>query len=119
MSFAALESRVNAAVIKRLSNRVASCTPSGGGVPRDVPGLFDAEYAEQLDGMVGGSTPAFTCNSGYAVDLTAGATVVVPSVVEVLPDGSEVVWASVTYEVAEPMPDGAGFTVLRLRKVSP
>ena len=119
MSFAALESRVNGAVIRRLSNRIAQCTPPGGGLTRDVPGLFDAEYAEQLDGMVGGSTPVFTSSSGLVYDLTAGATIVVPSVPQTMPDGSEQVWASVTYEVVEPMPDGSGLTMLRLRKVSP
>lgn len=118
MSFAALEARVNAAVIQRLSNRVASVVPAGGGAARPVSGIYDAAYATSLEDMVGGSTPAFTCSSAEGRDLTAGATIVLSSVTEVLPNGTEIVWASVTFAVVEHMPDGAGLTVLRLRKVS-
>ncbi len=118
LAFTRLEARVNAAVIARLANRTATVVPVGGGAPRNVDGLYDAEYATQLDDMVGGSTPAFICASAQAADLTKGATVVLTSVLEILPDGTEVVWASATFTVAEHMPDGAGLTVLRLRKAT-
>lgn len=99
-SFAALETRVNAAVIARLSNREVQYTPVAG-LQRVVVGIFDAQYAQLLDDLAGAATPALTCASSDVPDATNGAGVVV--------DGQ-------AYEVVEPMPDGAGLTVLRLRK---
>jgi hypothetical protein len=101
-AFAALESRVNAAVIDRLSNRTAAYTAPGGGAARDVDGIFDAHYATDLESLAGDSTPAFTCSTDTVSDATRGAHLTV---------GLEV------FEVVEVMPDGAGLTVLRLRSV--
>lgn len=93
--FAALEARVNAAVFKRLANADATLN----GVP--VQGIFDAEYAlEDLGGGVAASGPVFTLASSAVPANVAGATLVV---------------GAVTYKVVEPMPDGTGVTVLRLR----
>ena len=49
-SFAALETRVNAAVIARLSNRVAVLTPAGSGVSREVEGIYDLTKLTIADG---------------------------------------------------------------------
>lgn len=99
--FAALEARVNAAVIDHLANRVGSFTPVAG-VARDVSGVFDAEYATQLEQMAGDSTPAFSGRTDQLADATRGSLLT-------LPEGN--------FEVVEAQPDGAGMTVLRLRSV--
>ena len=100
--FAALESRVNAAVMRRLSNREAAYVPVAGGAPRMVLGIFEAQYGTDLERMAGDIFPAFTCKSADVADVSRGATLLIDAT---------------SYEVVEPMPDGAGFTVLRLRLV--
>lgn len=93
--FAALEARVNAAVMSRLSNADATL----GGVA--VQGIFDNAYAVLDVGGENYSTgPAFTLASTVVPDSVAGLTLV---------------HNAVAYKVVEPMPDGAGLTVLRLR----
>lgn len=93
--FAALEVRVNAAVFKRLANADATLN----GVA--VQGIFDAAYAlEDVGGGVAVSGPVFTLASSAVPANVAGATLVV---------------GGVTYKVVEPMPDGTGVTMLRLR----
>ena len=100
LAFAAIESRVNRAVIGRLANREALYTPMGGGEARTLAGIFDAEYAVRLEELAGDSSPAFTCSADDIGDVRRGAGLVI--------DGEQ-------YEVVEPKPDGAGLTVLRLR----
>ena len=93
--FAALEARVNAAVVKRLSNADATLA----GVA--VQGIFDSAYAlEDVAGGVSAYGPVFTLASSAVPAVVAGLTLVV--------NGS-------SYKVVEPMPDGTGLTVLRLR----
>lgn len=99
--FAALEARVNTTVIARLSNAVAVYTPAAGGVARDVLVIFDDNYEVVVDGMVASSGPAVTCNP---LDVPA----------PVKDDALSV--RGIAYKVVEPMSDGAGLTVLRLRK---
>ena len=67
-----------------------------------VRGIFDADY--QLQDMASGimsTAPVLTLASANVPANVVGASVVV---------------GGVTYKVVEPMPDGTGVTVLRLRK---
>jgi hypothetical protein len=64
-----------------------------------VMGIFDAAYLQEEFGG-SASTPAFTL---------ASASVPAPVV------GLLLVVNGVTYKVVEPMPDGTGITILRLR----
>ena len=100
-SFAALESRVNRAVMKTLSNRTVIFTPAGGPA-RELAGIFDADYARMLEELVTSSTPAMTFATESVEDATRGA---------------ELTFDSTSWEVVEVEPDGAGLTVLRLRKI--
>ena len=66
-----------------------------------VRGIFDADY--QLQDMASGimsTAPVLTLASANVPANVVGASVVV---------------GGVTYKVVEPMPDGTGITVLRLR----
>lgn len=93
--FAALEARVTGAVFRRLSN--ADATLNG----LAVIGIFDNAYALQdVGGEVYASGPVFTLASSAVPANVAGATLVV---------------GGIAYKVVEPMPDGTGVTVLRLR----
>lgn len=93
--FAALQSRINSAVIKRLSDVDALLA----GLP--VQGLFDAEYMQlDLASGIESSSPAFTLASA-SVSANAG--------------GASLVVNGKTYKVVESKPDGTGMTVLRLR----
>lgn len=66
-----------------------------------VRGIFDNAYALQdVGGEVYASGPVFTLASSAVPANVAGAVLVV---------------GGVTYKVVEPMPDGTGVTVLRLR----
>lgn len=114
LRFAALEARVNARVIDRLSDRQASFTPATGGAARPVQGLYDAAYASQLDQLAGDVSPALTVRTDLVLDATPGAQLVL---LAVLDEAANVVAPEETFEVVEPMPDGEGFTVLRLRSV--
>lgn len=95
--FAALEARVNRAVFSHLGNTA----PTLAGVA--IAGaIFDAEY--QLQDLASGimsSAPVLTLASADVPANVVGASVVVGAVV---------------YKVVEPMPDGTGITLLRLRK---
>lgn len=93
--FAALEARANRAVFLHLGNANATIA----GLP--VVGIFDAEY--QLQDMASGIMST-------APVLTLASANVPANVV-----GSSVVVNGLTYKVVEPMPDGTGVTVLRLR----
>lgn len=70
-----------------------------GGAP--VSGIFDADYLMQdLGGGLAASGPVFMLASADVPDSVAGLPLVV---------------RATTYKVVEPMPDGTGVTVLRLR----
>ena len=101
-SFAALESRVNSAVARTLSNRVATFIPEGG-VGREIEGIFDDRYEQLVEDVVAGSEPAFTCLAALVPEADAGAQLVL--------DG-------ITWDVVEPAADGTGMTVLRLRRAA-
>ena len=66
-----------------------------------VRGIFDSAYElEDLGGGFAASGPAFTLASSDVPAVVAGVSLVV---------------GGVTYKVVEPMPNGTGVTVLRLR----
>jgi hypothetical protein len=66
-----------------------------------VTGIFDKDYIDlDAGGSVAGSGPVFTLASSSVPANVAGAALVV---------------GGVTYKVVEPMPDGTGVTLLRLR----
>lgn len=92
--FAALESRVNSAVIARLSNAMATI----GGV--DIAVIFDNGYAA-FD-MISGSKPAI---KALASDVAA------------VSEGTALKVNAVDYTVSEIHPDGTGLTVLLLDAV--
>jgi hypothetical protein len=112
LRFAALEARVNAAVIDRLSDRQASFTPRGGGAARPVTGMYDAAYGTQLEQMAGDSSPALTVRTDLVLDATPGASLILLALIDA---NGVVVAPEETFEVVEAQPDGAGFTALRLR----
>lgn len=112
LHFAALQARVNARVIERLSDRQALFTPAGGGAARPLMGMFEAAYATQLEQLAGDVAPALTVRTDLVLDATPGAQLVLLAVVDA--DGA-IVLPEESFEVVEPQPDGAGFTVLRLR----
>lgn len=111
LRFAALEARVNAAVIDRLSDRQASFTPRGGAA-RPVTGMYDAAYGTQLEQMAGDSSPALTVRTDLVLDATPGASLILLALIDA---NGVVVAPEETFEVVEAQPDGAGFTALRLR----
>lgn len=92
--FAALESRLNSAVLQRLSN--AEATLSSGTV---VPVIFDNGYAQGLGGMVETSQPSCQLASTDAATLAQGGTLAI---------------GAMSYRVAEIHPDGTGLTTLVL-----
>lgn len=94
MSFAALETRINAAALSKLGNAVATIAGE------EVAGTFDAEYQEVLG--IGSTMPAF------AGDATALAGVV---------RGASLTIDCAPYTVAEVQPEH-GITRLLLRRVS-
>lgn len=93
--FAALESRLNGAVLKRLANATATI---GGAV---VPGIFDNGYALGNVGMSGmaSTQPVFTLNTDALAGEVVGKTIHVNG-------GS--------YLVAAHEPDGTGMSRLLL-----
>lgn len=93
--FAALETRVNAAVFKRLANSDATLA----GVA--VSGIFRNPYQmDEITGGVAGSAPEFDLLSSSVPASVVGASLVI---------------GATTYKVVETMPDGTGVTTLRLR----
>lgn len=95
MSFAALQSRVNAAVLAKLSDVSATIGGVGG-----IAGKFDNAYVDPLG--FSGSSPALTCASS---DVSAAV------------QGTVVVVDAVNYTVAAIKPDGTGMTRLLLQEV--
>lgn len=94
--FADLESRVNGAVFKHLSNTVATLA----GV--EVQGILRQPYAQDdlVLGGVASSAPLFDLASSAVPDDVVGSVLMV---------------GETAYTVVEPMPDGTGITTLRLR----
>lgn len=98
--FAALEDRVNRAVSARLANAVASY--ADGAATVNLAGIFDAAYLTTLpDGSVGSLGPVLDVE-----------TADVPPAAQ----GLQLVIRGAAYVVVEPQPDGAGRTLLRLRR---
>jgi 2-methylaconitate cis-trans-isomerase PrpF len=99
MSFAALETRVNASVMKVMAN--ASATVDG---VAGVAGIFKIEYVESNGGNgMSGLLPTFKTLS---------------SNVPATPVGKSLVNAGLNYVIAEPKPDGTGLTLLILERVA-
>ena len=94
--FAALETRVNAAVIAHLANATADF---GAGVT--VDGVFQREYQESLG--VAGNKPVFTALEADLPSITPGTTACSIN--------------STSYVVAESHPDGTGNALLVLEAV--
>lgn len=92
-AFAALQSRVNAAVVAKVATDAATL----GGVA--VTGKFGDAYVEQFG--VAGSSPMFTLSDAEA----AGAQ-----------QGSVLVHGGVNYTVGSIQPDGSGMTRLLLQE---
>jgi hypothetical protein len=95
MTFAALQTRVNAAVAARVMTDAATLNS----VP--LKGKFDNGSASVLN-MLGGSNPVFKC---LEEDLLG-----------VDPRSLPLIYSAVTYIVRENKPDGNGMTSLELDK---
>jgi hypothetical protein len=96
--FAALQTKLNAAVETHLSNAAADF----GGAVGVVSGVFGNEYAEAF-GAVAGSRPVFDCLTSRVATVARDAAVTV--------DGT-------AYTVAEIKPNGSGRTVLVLESAA-
>lgn len=95
MSFADLEERTNAAVMRRLSN--ATATPSAGGA---IPVIFDKASIEALGGEI-------TTDAPVAMAYTADVAAYVSNVTTLTIRGA-------SYMLRDKKPDGTGFTLLIL-----
>lgn len=91
--FAAIETRINAAVVSHLANATADF---GGGVV--VDGIFDADYGDALN-LVAGTMPAFAASTATLSGILPGSTVVI---------------GGTSYSVSTVKPDGTGLTRLML-----
>lgn len=102
-AFAALEARVNSAVIARLSNRLVTVASLG----LQFEGVYEAAGVEDLDGLVETTQPRLTVSLADAPELARETQVVVlnPATLE-----------SKTLLVTGSNPDGAGFMVYALRE---
>jgi len=100
MSFAALETRINAVTLARLAN--ATATIAG----EVVAGTFDADYQEILG--TGGVVPAFAAESTSLAGVVRGAALTI--------DCSPLGLVSAPYTVAELQAEH-GITRLLLRRV--
>ncbi len=94
-TFAAVESRINSAVIRHIANVTADF---GGGLL--VDGVFDATYANALG--IGGTQPVLLCKAGEVTSVTRGDVVTL--------NGE-------AFSVAEKKPDGTGMVTLVLESV--
>lgn len=97
MTFAALQTRVNAAV----SAKVATDAATLDGVA--VTGKFDDGTQSGLNNMMLGTNPTYTLPSASASSSSRGKTLV---------------FDSVSYTVREVKPDGNGWSLLELEKAS-
>jgi hypothetical protein len=97
--FAALQTRINAAVFRRLANALATIN----GAQTDV--IFDNGYALGNVGAIGMASTE--------------PTITLPTAsVPASPKGKPVVVGGVSYIIATHEPDGAGVSVLGLERVS-
>lgn len=96
--FAAMESRLNSAIMKRLSNAVATL-PGGA----QVAVIFDNGYAQSLGGMVESSMPSCQIASTDAAALVQGSAITINTV---------------AYQVKEVHQDGTGITTLVLERAA-
>jgi len=71
------------------------------GTGSTINGIFDAAYAEALDGMVQGSQPAFVTRTADVPSATHGQTITI---------------SGTAYKIVGVEPDGTGLTLLRLEK---
>lgn len=92
--FAAIEARINAAVVSHLANATADF---GSGVV--VDGVYDADYGDPL-GLVAGSSKVFMAESALMTSFTVGQALTL---------------GGTSYTVAAIEPDGTGMTRLRLK----
>lgn len=99
MSFAALESRINAAVLSKVGNATASIAGE------DVAGTFDAEYQEVLG--LGTAQPAFAADAAALADVVRNTALTITCA----PLGL----VAAPYVVAEVQPEH-GITRLLLRR---
>lgn len=99
--FAALEARVNAVVRQRLCN----CTVTAGGLVFDA--IYEAPGEAVMDGLVAATQPRLTAVPvGIAAQLQRG---------EALAFSDPATGLTVTYQMVQREPDGAGFSMLYLR----
>lgn len=92
--FAAHEARINAAVVKHLSNATADFW-----FGITVDGIFDNAYLDALG--FSGATPVFNCISSAVVSAAQGDAVVI---------------SGVNYTISRIEPDGVGMTRLVLQE---
>lgn len=99
--FAALETRLNQAVLKHAANAAASAF-NANGVLVEFDVIFDAAYGLQLGGLVGDTSPQAQCKTADVADLVWDSGITI--------NGT-------AYSVSSARPDGTGITVLNLREV--
>lgn len=98
--FAALESRINTAALKHISNAAASAFDAHGQL-QAFEVIFDAATAPQFAGLVADGAPQALCKTSDVADVAW--------------DGGITVGAT-AYSVANIRHDGAGMTTLTLRE---
>lgn len=94
-AFAAIETRANAAVMRKLANATATVGAT------DFPVIFDNAF-QQTDVMVGATVPTATFLDANAAGIVSGQT--------------QLTIKGVTYTAIDLQPDGLGFTVLVLQR---
>jgi hypothetical protein len=102
-AFAALEARVNAAVITYLSNRIVTVAPSA--IP-SFEGMFEDVGAAELEGLVQAAQPRLTASLADWPELPRGTQISLLNPATLAVDA---------FEVAGSDKDGAGFIVYALR----
>ncbi|WP_431512611.1 hypothetical protein [Variovorax sp. DAIF25] len=104
VNFAALESRLNAKVMRRVANRrVVVSAP----VAAEFGGIYEAAGVEALDGLAEATEPRLTVSLADAQKLRQNTAVVLVNPVTAV---------SEEFLVGRGDPDGAGFIVYALRK---
>lgn len=100
MSFDALESRANAAAIRRLAN--ASAQIEGG---EAIPIIFDSAFVSPFGGPVSASQPQFQALDSdlQKIDVSAGVRLVV---------------RETDYIVRDVQPDGSGMSTVMMEKAA-
>ena len=106
-AFAALETRINAAIQKSLANAVAVINDT------EITGIFDNGYQAALSGFVESSAPTFLCQTADVQRFVDGTSM--PRVTG-LTKGSAITIAEVQYKVLEIHPDGTGLSTIILEK---